>query len=224
MIISFKEYLEEKVGDFLLYHNTGYSGFRGIMEAGRIGTRSGGRVSFTRDKSYLFAPGAGSNDGSFPGVYARFVYNRETLVKRKKVTPYADRNVQDPKTGNLVSGAGARWESEEKVVGPIPLDKKHGLVRIDVTPELKEYFELMIKRHEETIDSLHLSIEMLEKENKFFHKTSGEWRPIPMDNERITRRFNRDAYEKGIKKSEEDISTLKSIINNPFINVSRFRG
>jgi len=167
-MLSFKSYLEERVGEGYLYHNTDTEGAVAIVNSGILGQRN--RVSFTRDKNYNWAPGTRNK----PEV--RFVFNRTKLKQNTKLIPHADRTVTSRKDNRRnVQGAEARWESEEIATRPIKIKKS--LVRIEILKSAQDRIKSNIENFKGYLNKGKKDIEMAKK-GYFWHGLSQEYRKI----------------------------------------------
>lgn len=139
--MKFKDFITEKyleASKAPLYHWTDYISLKKILEFGALGegdkwdaingytTLKKGPVSFTRDKNYRIR--GKSSD-------VRITVDPIKLQQKGyKIYPYVDRSVINNHHDEApLPRDQARWEAEERVVGPIKL--KDCLVKIEMTKE-----------------------------------------------------------------------------------------
>ncbi len=157
--MKFKNFIAEKYLESSrapLYHWTDSIYLENILKLNALGVtdewdeihgtktlKKDGWVSFTRDKNYRIR---GKNST------VRFSFNPEILKQRGyKILPYVDRSVVDNYIDqNPLSKSRARFESEEKVKGPIKLTD--GLIKIEIIKseynKLKNFIK-MFKEHKD---------------------------------------------------------------------------
>lgn len=205
---NFKQFLDERVGDDYLYHNTDTEGAVAVVNSGILGKRN--RVSFTRDRNYNWAPGTRNK----PEV--RFVFNRTKLKQNTKLIPYADRTVTSRKDNRRnVQGAEARWESEEVATKPVKI--KNSLIRIEILKPALDRIKANIKNFQGYIEKNSEAIEMAKK-GYFWHGLSQEYRKIENSRQQdVADRagINQKTYQGYIDEYEKFISDPRlKIVNN----------
>lgn len=213
---TFKAYLNEKVNEDFLYHNTDYFGFANIMEYGALSQTEitdvargkkrlkRGYVSLTRDKRYYGAPGASNSE-------VRLVFKKNKLKNRYKMRPKADRSVVYNSKDDLqvtVKGYDARWESEEIVLGPI--DTKY-IERIEISKDTYKKRLNYIEMWEESLEGIKDRKEKL-KQGYFWNQPKKKYVKIEdypkVSKEMIKKRIDNyeESYEELIRKEQKILS------------------
>lgn len=169
----------------------------------------GGWVSFSRSKHYQSAPGA------YAKTAARFVYDANILKQHHKIQPYADQMVQGT-IGDPLRGAASRWESEEKVKGPIKLSSSDGLVAIELTPTGYADITRNIEAFERNKASAEEKLEKV-KEGFFWHQANQQWTPI--ETEKQKERFTEEGYQQAIQYWDGLLNQQESHLNHPAIKL-----
>lgn len=194
MIVSYKEFLTEKVSDNFLYHNTGLVALKDILYYNALGRNRKlkddnrtweflidvhgkhirdkpfpGWISLTRSSHYASAP------GNHKEREVRLVFDWQKIKNNYKTQAYADPFVtQSNSFDDLIDqGNKRRWESEERVFGPIKLDKT--LVEIQLTKAAYEElvksqnaFKYYIEKAKKNIQLIPGGTVILDKNNKFY--------------------------------------------------------
>jgi hypothetical protein len=203
--------LDEIRKDFL-YHNTDLYSLIEMFRDGHLG-KSGRSTSLTRDRHYDNAPGSG-----VVGREVRLVFDRDELKNRYKLKPYADLSVTKDRFGDItVKGHEARWESEERVRGPISLND---VLRIEISPKAAKKLAQITKGHQEAIQHGKKRIEMLSK-GYFWHNPRHEFVKIETERQKKHHVGSEPQIEKSIEDSRERIKLYKDISDSVVI-VSEF--
>lgn len=146
-----------------LYHWTNLHSLLGIIKFNAIGYGSeydpikGYKkldkryVSFTRDKNYSIS-GKGEDGG------IRITYDWDVL-RRKGVKTAPTRGLVGKPGGDwhdVLTGREARYEAEEKVMGPIPFTPEYGLITVEATApvisEIKKTISAQTKYEKELLE------------------------------------------------------------------------
>ena len=203
--------LDEIRKDFL-YHNTDLYSLIEMFRDGHLG-KPGRSTSLTRDRHYDNAPGSG-----VVGREVRLVFDRDELKNRYKLKPYADLSVTKDRFGDTtVKGHEARWESEERVRGPISLND---VLRIEISPKAAKKLAQITKGHQEAIQHGKKRIEMLSK-GYFWHNPRQEFVKIETERQKKRHVGSEPQIEKSIEDSRERIKLYKDIVDSVVI-VSEF--
>lgn len=168
--MRFKKFITEKYlegSKAPLYHWTDYISLKKILEFDALGvgdkwdpsngytTLKKGPISFTRDKNYRIR-GKDSD--------VRITVDPIKLQQNGyKIYPFVDRSViNNHHDEQPLPRDEARWEAEERVIGPIKL--KDCLVKIEMTKERYDEEKKLIKKFEEEAkESLKTAKEVVDK-------------------------------------------------------------
>lgn len=175
-----------------------------------------GWVSFSRSSRYRAAPGAGR------GAEVRLVFDYAQLKKRYKILPYADNFVApaEDRDGFIREGYRLRWESEERVLGPVYL--KDGLVRVEVLESVVDELKSTKQAYQGHRD---LAIEGKRqlKLNKFWHNGNGRWESFD-DYPKARRTRTDESYDSGVRYWTKEIERVDAILNYPkLVTVTSFK-
>jgi hypothetical protein len=215
-MIPFKEFLEERVRENYLYHNTAFYKLLEILKdnqlvsfAGRFG------VSFTRNPRYNISP------GTYGPAEVTFVFDREKLRQRRKIRAFADLSVASSsgwKDDETVQGPERRWESEERVQSPIELSRENGFIEFRVPQKyIDKHILIPIRVREEGIKDKIEQIDRLKKENVFWNKVLNKWMPVESDRQKKI--HNVASYEASIERQKKEIKEYQRILNHPKLRI-----
>lgn len=213
-MITFKEFLAEKVGVSYLYHNTSVYALKNIIETGYLGRND--PISLTRSSRYNSAPGTG-----LEGQQVRFVFDRNLLSRKYKIKPFADRTVATDFQGDKrVTGHEARWESEERVYKPISIND-NSLVKIELSKKAAEDIKRVIANNESFIENFKKRKEKL-KDGYFWHNIKGEYRPLETDVQK--KHHNQEKLDGAIANTQELIDKYKNLLkHSKLVIVTKFK-
>lgn len=217
-----------------LYHWTPTIYLGHILKFGAIGTvdeysptegplsLKKGWISFTRDKNYQY-------QGKQAGGVVGFVFDQDVLrQKGYKMIPYVDRSVVTTVIGGEpLPQDQARFEAEEKVLGPVKL--KDGCVSILATKSaiayLEKHLDAMVHWRDEAAHILQqlengtfrFSLDMMgpnasDEQKEYVAKKLADdpyWKPSRYSKEYQQGIF--DTYSKDAKKTENELSILTPI-------------
>ena len=191
-MLNFKQFIKE---NSYLYHNTGSTQLHGIMHYDAAGKTSNydpktktiehvqdvkgnyvkdklfhGPVSMSRSKHYKTAP------GNYKEREVRLVFNRDKLKQNHKIKPSVGLVTKSGgDQGDVLKGAESRWESEERVHGPISL--KH-VDKIQLTHNAHQDLLSSRKAYEEHRDRAIRNTKLIPQGKIELHKTNKFYDPV----------------------------------------------
>jgi len=192
----------QEVTQTKLYHNTSLLGLIGMMNSGQIGK---GGVSLTRDRHYKHTPGAG-HTGQEERV--RLVFDRDEIRSRYKMRPYVDRSVVSGR--ETLPQHRARWESEERVQGPISFND---VERIELPQKTVNKIHSTIASYQRQIEFAELRLEKLQ-DGEFWHQQRRQFLPIQTPGQERAHRDSAPSILNGISRMKKDIQVLDNVLNS----------